>query len=100
MTAQCKPNLPTPDGRQPRSEVILLSTLPMRCDVPANGVMGNFSAGRTCSFRKPDLRLLWTVVYLGRRFLRADSQHNAATVEQARVESGYDEEVILLNRTR
>jgi hypothetical protein len=46
------------------------------------------------------LRLLWTVAYLGRRFLRADSQHNAATVEQARVESGYDEEVILLHRTR
>jgi hypothetical protein len=46
------------------------------------------------------LRLLWTVAYLGRRFLRADSQHKAATVEQARVESGYDEEVILLNRTR
>ena len=44
------------------------------------------------------VRLLWTVVYLGRRFLRADSQHNAATVEQ--VESGYDEEVILLNRAR
>jgi hypothetical protein len=46
------------------------------------------------------LRLLWTVAYLRHRFLRADSQHNAATVEQARVESGYDEEVILLNRTR
>jgi hypothetical protein len=46
------------------------------------------------------LRFLWTVAYLGRRFLRADSQHNAATVEQARVESGYDEEVILLNRTQ
>lgn len=44
-------------------------------------------------------RLLWTVVYLGSRFLRADSQNNAATVEQARVKSGYDEEVILLNRT-
>ena len=36
----------------------------------------------------------------GRRFLRADSQHNAVAVEQARVESGFDEEVILLNRTR
>jgi hypothetical protein len=29
---------------------------------------------------------------LGRRFPRADSQHNAATVEQVRVESGYDGE--------
>ena len=28
--------------------------------------------------------------YRGRRFLRADSQHNAATIEQAKVESGYD----------
>jgi hypothetical protein len=46
------------------------------------------------------LRLLWTVAYLGRRLRRADSQHNAATVEQTRVESGYDEEIILLHRTR
>lgn len=30
------------------------------------------------------LRLLWTVVYLGRCFLRADSQHNAATVADLR----------------
>jgi hypothetical protein len=40
------------------------------------------------------------VEMVGRRFLRTDSQHNAAAVEQPRVESGYDEEVILLNRTR
>lgn len=43
---------------------------------------------------------LAAAAYLGRRFLRADPQHNAATVEQAKVESGYDEDVILLNRTR
>jgi hypothetical protein len=44
--------------------------------------------------------VLRTVLYVGSRYLRADSQYNAATVEQARVENGYDEEVILLIQTR